>query len=305
MVEGFLYYIFAIFLAANLFVLVYLIVKDFGKLTDGKEQLNNNIKEYRPKKRYVFYNKVDNLIVKSNIKSHISWISTNAVVFVSLLFGVLGFIISYRYLNNAFTGLVFFIALSLFPIYILEAIISYNNSKIEKNFLYFLNILSNFAQLKDDVFFAFEKSVGYIDQPLKNYCKAFVEEVKRGLPIEDALENFKEKLDNNKFKLFLKNTQLCVKYGGSFLKLASNNLEYIKQLQIEKARRKNETALGRGMMYIMMAVNIALAIYMFNIYPGTIERVRTDFYGQVVVLINTVNLFIIFYLSIKLKKFDY
>lgn len=249
--------------------------------------------------------KIEQLVVKSNINMYLPWLNVRIILFISVILGVLAFVSSYRFLNNAFTSIVFFIAFGLIPIYILELLTNYYNSKIEKSFLYFLNILSNFAQLKDDVFFAFEKSIGYVDEPLNGYCKTFVEEVKRGLPVEEALNNFKDKLGNNRFKLFLNNTQLCVKHGGSFLKLAATNLESVKQLQIEKARRKNETALGRGLIYVMMGINIVLAVYMFNVYPDTLERIKSDFYGQLVVLVNTVNLFIAFYLSLKLEKLDY
>ena len=252
-----------------------------------------------------FERKIENLILRANIKKYLPGLSSNTIIITSFILGVIGFWFSYKYLNNIFTSSVFFIALFLLPNFILETFANYYSLKIERSFLYFLNILCNFAQLKDDVYFAFEKCIGYIDEPLNSYCRVFVEEVKRGLPVEDALEEFKEKLDNNRFKLFIKNTQLCMKYGGSFLKLAINNLELIKQLQIEKARRKNETILGKTLIYVMMGINIILAVYMFSIYPETIIRIRTDFYGQVVILINTVNLLITFYLSLKLQKLDY
>lgn len=296
------YYAIACILLANIFVIVYLVLRNrkgftlFVPKTDNDKGILNGFK---------YLEKIEKLIIKSNLKKFIPWINGNLIVIASILFGVLGFGLSYKYFSNAVISLVFAIVLFMIPNFILEGFASYNSVRIERSFLYFLNVLCNFAQLKDDVYFTFEKTIGYIDEPLNSYLKVFIEEVKRGLPIETALDGFKEKFDNNRFKLFIKNTQLCVKHGGSFLKLAKNNLELVKQLQIEKARRKNETALGKTLIYVMMVFNIGLAVYMFSIYPETIQRVKTEFYGQVVVLVNAVNLFITFYLSLKLEKMDY
>lgn len=292
----------------NIFVLVYLILSmgkaDYTALPKIKaEKADKTVSLSKNKSRIA--QRIESLILKSNIKRYIPWINSQIIMIFSGVLGITAFVVTYNFLKNSITSLVFLIAFGLIPSYILDVIAGYNGSKVERSFLYFLNILSNFAQIKDDVFFAFEKSIDYVNEPLNSYCRTFVEEVKRGLPIEDALENFKQKLDNKKFKVFLRNAQLCVKFGGSFLKLAANNLESVKQLQIEKARRKNETSLGRALIYVMMAINIGLAVYMFNMYPNTLDTIKTDFYGQMVILVNTIDLFIAFYLSLKLQKLDY
>lgn len=300
-----IYYLLFLLLFISIFVIVYL----FAGNKKGLLAISPNIQENQERvfifknAKYVKY--LDRLIVKSNLRKYVHWLNTDILLLLSTIFGILGFWISYVYLNNILTSIAIFVALFSILTFIIQWVISYNNSKIEKSFLYFLNILCNFAQLKDDLYFSFEKSIQYMNQPLKSYCKTFVEEVKRGLPLEEALENFKEKIDNERFKLFIKNAQLCAKHGGSFLRLASNTLELVKQLQIEKSRRKNETALGRTLIFVMAAINIGLAVYMFTIYPDTMQRIRTDFYGQLVIFLNTVNLFIIFYLSLKLDKMDY
>lgn len=301
-------YLIQSFLFINIFILVYLVLSK-GKVDNtASPELEtkklDKINRFLNKKSRI-YQKFERLILKSNIKKYVPWINSQIIIAISGVLGITAFIITYKFLENSITSLVFLIAFGFIPSYVLSVMISYNSSKVERSLLYFLNILSNFAQLKDDVFFAFEKSIGYVDEPLNGYCRTFVEEVRRGLPIEEALENFKEKLDNKKFKAFLRNAQLCVRFGGSFFKLAANNLEAVKQLQIEKARRKNETSLGRVLIYVMMAINIGLAVYMFNMYPNTLNTIRTDFYGQMVILANTIDLFIAFYLSLKLQKLDY
>ena len=296
------------FLFINVFILVYMVLNkvktsntNLPEALEDKEIIHIKMN----KKRFNIENKVESLILKSNIRKYVLWINSRIVMALSVVLGITAFIVSYKFLGNSITSLVFLIAFGFIPSYILNVMVGYNSSKVERSFLYFLSVLSNFAQLRDDVFYAFEKSVDYVDEPLNGYSRTVVEEVKRGLPIEDALENFKEKIDSKKFKMFLRNAQLCVKFGGSFLKLSTNNLELVKQLQIEKARRKNETSLGRVLIVVMMGINIGLAVYMFNMYPNTLEMIKTDFYGQMVILVNTIDLFIAFYMSLKLQKLDY
>lgn len=303
-----------ILLFLNIFVMVYLFIKQLVEKSRDvlanndisnsmSDMVYKNVGFYKPKISLI--KRIEIIILKSNIRKYLSFITPKFILVSSIFIGVAVFVITYKLLNNIITSTILFGIFGFIPIYILEIMSSYNNLKIERNFLYFLNILMNFAQLKDDVNFAFKKSVTYVEEPLKSYCNTFIEEVKRGLPIEEGLDNFKDKLENSKFKLFLKNAQLVVKHGGSFLSLATSNLEIIKQLQMEKARRKSETAIGRLMIFVMMGINIALAIYMFGLYPDTLEKIRTDFYGQVIVLVNTTNLFIVFYLSLRLQKLDY
>ncbi|MCX7884654.1 MAG: hypothetical protein N2448_06455 [Caloramator sp.] len=186
-------------------------------------------------------------------------------------------------------------------------ILAYKNaSKIDSQLVYFINILINFCHVKNDIVFAIEKAIPYLLEPLKTFCIAFVNEVRYGISPFDALENLKNKVDNKKFKLLIKNLQLCCKYdNGSFVEVLSNFNKIMKDYTIERDRRKSEVRKSRGVIYLMMLISFAIMYGLIQINPYLIIAIRKEFTGQLIVFFNIFVYLFAVYKSITIEKFDY
>lgn len=245
------------------------------------------------------------MIEKANVRHKFRFFSAELLIIGSVIISIIIFIITFQILFNVLACLAFSVATYLAPRFILKGISHRNAEIIDTQLVHYINILNNYCHVQDDIIYAFERSINNVREPLKSYNIALVNEIKHGLPVFDALENFKNKVDNKKFKMFIKNIQIGVKYNGSYLTILTKSKEIIKKYIIERDRRKSQVMTNRFMIYAMIGIDIIILFSLQATNPSLKIDLKHSLQGQLVFTYNIVIILFSIYKSFTLEKFEY
>lgn len=285
------------------------IEKGMNTLTEKEKMAAFKIKQMEyyvsKKKKHKYLNKLQMLILKSNVNEKLKILTPEIVIFISAILAVSGFILGRRYLDLIFPSLLIGVFFYRIPTFILELLTEVQNFKINKNLVEFMNILINFCGVKNDIVYSINSSIPFIKKPISNYCESFIYETKHGISPYDALENFKEKVDNKQFKLMIKNLQLCSIYSNQYLEVLKKSKDLILKYNKEHARKRNEAKIGRVSILILVTISLIIFKILLLVNPSLINILKTTPIGKILINYIVAVCLISFQIVIKLSKFDY
>lgn len=305
-----------IFIVILSFVLLSMERRFYSKIAENIGTLNEKYEKRLIKLKYRQYyapkarkkgivESYDILIGKSNLRKYIPFLSGEIMIIASVIVAIFAFIWSMSYLHNIFSSLVISGFAVLVIKLILKIIANYNASKTDDQLLSYIDILENFCSVEDNIVFAIERAIPFTKEPLQSFSEAFIYEVKHGIPLITALENFKSKIENKKFKNLLKNIQLCAKNSGSYIKTLRKSKKIIQKYTEERGRRKKDVRDARKSILSMIFISLVIIYGLIGINPNLPDMLKSDLTGQLIV---TFNIFIYLfgvYKSITLEKFEY
>ena len=275
----------------------------------------NDAKVLRQYKQYTYnisrkMNIIDNielnLIANSNIKMYIPFFNFYILIICCLLIFVFLYIPVYKVLYSITSTTIICFVFSLIPMFILELMGKRNSDIIRKNLSRFISILSRWCEVKEDIFFAFEKSVDSgIGEPLKSNIKELVIQIKHGVDPIEALYILEMKIRNPQFKIFIINIKQNFKARGDILKLLSNLEDQFYALDEEYSRLKISTFIDRITIYIAMFCVLFIGYYILknnqsvhDFYLGTIN-------GKILMSLFCLMFAAGVYITTKITKFEY
>ena len=259
-------------------------------------------KKIKRKKKFNIFSKIDYLIEQIGWKKNIICNSLT-IFFLGIVCVIICYHIAFSFFKIFFLSLIISIPMVFLPIAILSFIAETKNKKIEKVMLNFLLQLKNSTQINNDIVYAL-KEVKTVE-PLQTHVKKFLLEINSGIKFEKAIENFKEKIPFQKFRMVFTNIQYCHIHGGNFAELLTKNYKYISALQKEKIKREQETKNARIVLIILILLDIF--IY-FNFIKSNYENyhiMTKSFFGNIILYWNFISIWFLFVLMQKVKKLDY
>lgn len=225
------------------------------------------------------------------------------IIFLCVLVFFVFYYIVFKIFNIILLSVIISLPTILIPIVILNILAESKSKKIEKTMLNFLLQIKNYTQINNDILYAF-KEVKAIE-PLNSYIKRFLLEINSGVKFEKAIENLKEKITFQNFKMFFTNIQYCYLYGGNFSELITKNYKMISAIQEEKNHREQETLSAR----IVLGVLIILDLFVyFTFIKDNYEnyKIMTEsFLGNMILYWNFISIWLLIFLMHKVKKLDY
>lgn len=306
-----------------LFVLIAVVIYELiNKIYENKtlEKINKYISEKNEKYYTEFIRKYEKskkvkLTDKLNINYKINLLIDKADIPRSVLInpitiiavGLICVLVAYKLTFNFFKVILLSAIISIpcffIPIIIINLIGTYKEEKMEKTFLNFLLQVKNYTKINNDITSAF-KEVETIE-PLQSYINRFNIELQSGIKFESAVEHLKEKMSTLKFKEFFANMQYCYLYGGNFSELIDKNYKMISDIQKEKLKREQETKGARLALFILIFLNIYVYIvYIKNNYENYLIMQKSAF-GNIILYWNFISMWLLLWLSVKVKKLDY
>ncbi|MBQ8299373.1 MAG: hypothetical protein IJX99_05865 [Clostridia bacterium] len=298
---------------------VYLLIEKIrqNKILERINQYINNKNELYYKEFLKKYEKskkiklVDKLNVKYKISLLIERANINQNILINpislILYGIVCVFSIYALAFNVFKvhgiALIISIPCIIIPFVIIKAIISYKSQKMEKVFLNFLLQLKNYTKISNDVVGAFQNIETV--EPLQSYIRKFNIELNSGVKFETAIEHLKEKVGIVKFKEFFSNVQYCYLYGGNFSSLIEKSYKSISEIQKEKAKRLEETRSARLVLIILMLLNIIVYITYVRNNVENYLIMKNSVFGLGILYWNFISMWILIYLSEKVKQLDY
>ena len=203
------------------------------------------------------------LIEKSNIRRYIPFMN----IYFLFAFSFLIFLAAYGPISRALdfipSSVIISGIISTVPFLALELLARYNSETIRKRLAEYISVLNRWCSVKEDVMYAFEKSLGSdIGEPLQTFIRDMVIQVNRGMDASDALDMLQMKIDNPQFKDFIINVKLSLRYRGDVVKLLTNLENQFYRFDEEYNRRRISTYKDRVLIYFIMA-GVLITAYLF------------------------------------------
>lgn len=189
------------------------------------------------------------------------------------------------------------------PFFILSMIAEYKEEKIEKVFLNFLLQLKNYTRINNDIISAMSE-VRTIE-PLQGYVKKFLVQVSSGTKLENAIRDFNEKINNKQMKSFLANVEHCFLYGGNFSELIDKSYVMISEIQEEKKKRIEETKSARIVLFILILLDIIVYVSFIKSNGENYMIMTKSVVGNLILYWNFISMWLLVWISIRVKKLDY
>ncbi|HOJ10599.1 MAG TPA: type II secretion system F family protein [Clostridiales bacterium] len=317
-----IFYIVSALLVISTVVLSFLIAEQIVykkiihiKLTNMNKKLEerlieNEIKKYTTKldTKKGFIERIEiNLIHRTNVNKKFRYIQINA--YILLIFMLIIFLLSikpaYRMVNWLPTSIIISAIISMIPVVILDMIGKINSQKTAQQLAGFITILNRWCSVKDDIFYAFEKSVESLDYPLRTYIAEMVIQIKSGIDPEIALDILQIKVNNEQFSEFVINIKQNIKSRGDTKKLLTNMESQFYKIKNEMDRRKISTLTDRVVIYIIMGLVfvVATAILKYSL-EGRAYYLYTE-QGRILLAIFSLVYAVGIYLTMKITQFRY
>jgi Flp pilus assembly protein TadB len=307
-------------LALDIFLAV--LVLNRGKVRDSLNivlgSLNDQFRDRRAAmlvrnyKRSVSYRmnlfeKIDLFLVdKSNIRMYLPFMNSglltafSAVIFIGIfkpVFGIVGFIP---------TAAVISLLFSLIPFICLDLMARYNSELVRKRLAEFISILSRWCNVREDLFYAFEKTADSgIGEPLRTFIKDMVIQVDRGIDPAEALDMLRMKVGNPQFTDFIVNVKQNVKHRGKITSLLENLEEQFYRIEEEYNRRRISTYKDRLLIFSVMFVVLFIAWFFIKLNPQVEAFYFATIQGKALLALFSILYLTGFYLSLGIARFRY
>ena len=299
----------SVYILIDIFVEKKILKKINNYLIKKNEEYYNEFLKYYEKNKKVKLKERLNYIHRINILIDRCALNRSIVInpLSIILCGFMSVIIAYIFVFNFFKIILLSFIISIpafyFPFAILKMIANYKEEKTEKVFLNFLLQLKNHTQITNDIVSAM-KEIKTVE-PLQGYVKKFLIEISSGIKFEKAIENFKEKINIKQIKSFLTNVQHCYLYGGNFSELIDKSYKMISELQKEKEKRIQETKSARIVLFILIFMDLFVYISFVKSNPENYLIMRKSIVGMMILYWNFISMWILLWISSKVKKLDY
>jgi len=244
------------------------------------------------------------LIDKSNIRHYIPFMNFYLLIFISVLIFTLSFGSVYRILFFVPSTAVVCLLFSLIPIFILDLMGRYNSEKIRRKLAEFVSVLNRWCAVKEDIFFAFEKSIDSgIGEPLRTFIRDMVIQVNRGIGPLEALDILQMKVDNVQFRDFIINIKQSIRHRGDIRKLLTNLENQFYKIEEEYNRRRISTYKDRLLIYFVMFAVLFIGYYFLKFNPKVEQFYLGTFQGKSLLTLFCILYVSGFYMSFRITRF--
>lgn len=188
---------------------------------------------------------------------------------------------------------------------VISYIANRKQDKLENTMNDFFIQLKGAIKINPDITEAFRRIQDSCLEPFKEYVSDFLNEVNAGEIPEKALYKFANKVDIQRFSLYINNLRHCSVYGGDVETLTSETQKLIADILIQKKKRKKESKSICMVLYILIGID--LVIY-FNFALGNTEYLnlmRDGVVGNFIVNLNFLSIWLVLWLANLVKKLDF
>lgn len=249
--------------------------------------------------------KIDELVERSRIKTIIPYITSELLIAGTLVLALVS-----AFLLNKFYGfwlytLAAFTVVIFIVIFTLKYFEKKTFNKIDKQLLVYINTLKNLCSSNNDIVVIIEKSIPYVEEPIKEYLEQFVFECRKGISVNKAFRTLEDKIENKRFKQLIKNLAICSKHEANYEKIIKKSKVILKHYFEEKERRKKAVNSGRS----VIVITLFMGLFTFNIlqsFSGNLlDSLKTTLVGNMLLGYFLIVLIYATYKFITLDKLNY
>lgn len=243
-------------------------------------------------------------IVKSNIRHYIPFMNIYILILMLVVLFLLTYSRIYRLLGFFPSTVVISGIFSSIPVFLLDLLTRYNSEAVRKKLSEYVSILSRWCSVKEDILYAFEKSLASgIGEPLQTFIRDMVIQVNRGMDPSEALDILQAKVDNPHFGDFIINIKLSLRYRGDIVRLLSNLESQFYRIDEEYNRRRISTYKDRMLIYFVMFAVPVTAYFFIGFTPQISDFYLRTMDGKMLLTVFCAMYALGFYLTAAIMKF--
>jgi Flp pilus assembly protein TadB len=228
-----------------------------------------------------FIDKIDELVERSRIKTIFPFITSELLIAGTFVLALVSAFLFNRYYGFWLYTVSTFASVILLIVFTLKYMEKRTFNKIDKQLLVYINTLKNLCSSNNDIVVIIEKSIPYVEEPIREYLEQFVFECRKGIPVYKAFRNLEDKVENKRFKQLIKNLAICSKHEANYEKIIKKSKVILKHYFEEKERRKKAVNGGRS----VIVITFAMGLFTFNIlesFSGNLlNTLKTTLVGNV------------------------
>lgn len=213
--------------------------------------------------QYEWMNKLNTrYIEKTNLKRYIPFIDLTWLLVLETVIPVTIFVFTFIKTGSVLSALPLSMFAAVIPLLLLDFLAGYNVEKTQNDLASFISVLARWCSVKNDIFYAFEKSLeSGLNEPLNTFVRDLTVQIKCGINPSDALDHFSNRLGDSEFKDAILNIKQNVKFRGDGNALLANMESRLYRMQEERNKRKISTLGDRTMILCTIIAVLGLAIY--------------------------------------------
>lgn len=157
-----------------------------------------------------------------------------------LIFNILLFfyiLLSFEY-GYIFAPIITFIAYMLFSKFTIDPLIKKRGKKLEKEAVYFFEILTLSLESGRNLYNSLEITVSNIDNELSNEFRYALNEVKYGKSLDIALENLRNRIPSDMIDNIVLNIKESNMFGNSIIETLHNQIDFINEKRMMEIKEE-------------------------------------------------------------------
>lgn len=250
-------------------------------------------------------NKIDRVIQRSRLKIIFPFLTSEILIMFTLVISTTAAAVVFFIFHYLLFSLSAFVITLSIIIIVLQSKAKKTFNKIDDQLLHYNEILDNLSTANKDILSIFEKSISYSEEPLKSYSEQFVFEIKNGVPIEKAFKNYIDKVENNRFKMLLKNMYVASKYSANYHAILEESGDIIGDYNIIKRTKKLKVRSGRIGILIIVALGVFTTIILQGFTGDIYGKVFYTSGGHLFIVYFAIVFAITIYKFFTMEKFNY
>lgn len=200
-------------------------------------------------------------------------------VVLSVVAFVVGAVIGAALLRAGLLGLIVGAACGMGPTVALRMSLRRRTEKMREQLPDVLTVLASSLRAGHSFMQALDSVAREIPQPAATEFQRVVAEIRLGRPIDDALEALAIRVGSPDFKWAVLAVNIQREVGGNLAEILDNVADTLRERAMMRRQIKVLTAEGRLSAWVLVALPIAIALYMFAVSPDYIGLLVTTKLG--------------------------
>ncbi len=219
-------------------------------------------------------------------------------IIVPLASALLGFLVS----SNILGAVIGFAIGFMLPTMIIRIMASGRKMKFHKQIIDGMMILSSSLKAGMSLTQGFEVLVEELPPPLSEEFALVVRENHMGVPLDECLNHLRERMPLDDLTLIVTAISISRETGGDLTEIFSHLVRSIREKRKLENRVKALTIQGKMQGFIMSALPIVFAIFLYKINPGGFQVMLNDDMGKMLLVWAGISEVIGIILILKLSK---
>ena len=211
-------------------------------------------------------------------------------VVLSVVAFVVGAVLGAALLRSWMLGLIVGAVCGMGPTIALRMALKRRTEKMREQLPDVLTVLASSLRAGHSFMQALDTVAREIPQPAATEFQRVVAEIRLGRPIEEALEALATRVGSADFKWAVLAVNIQREVGGNLAEILDNVADTLRERAMMRRQIKVLTAEGRLSAWVLVALPIGIAVYMFAVNPdyiGLLVTTKTGWYmsGTAVILL--------------------